>query len=84
MRVPILSLQATCVRVPVLRAHCESINLTLSRESSEEEVRDILQNAPGVQVVDDRAANKFPEPIDASGLDDVLVGMSSDAVHPAL
>jgi len=66
--------QATCVRVPVLRAHCESINLTLSKPASENEIREILQSAPGVTVVDDREANKFPEPIDASGLDDVLVG----------
>jgi aspartate-semialdehyde dehydrogenase len=62
------------VRVPVLRAHCESINLTLKKPLSEDEAREILRSAPGVKVVDDRTNNKFPEPIDASGGDDVLVG----------
>jgi len=41
---------------------------------SEEEAREILMHAPGIRVVDDRDANKFPEPIDASGIDEVLVG----------
>jgi aspartate-semialdehyde dehydrogenase len=65
---------ATCVRVPTLRAHCESINLTFRAPLSESDARAILASAPGVRIVDDRAANKFPEPIDASGGDDVLVG----------
>lgn len=69
-----VGITATCVRVPVLRAHCESINLTLRKPLSEHEAREILENAPGVRVVDDRARNKFPEPIDASGIDEVLVG----------
>jgi aspartate-semialdehyde dehydrogenase len=65
---------ATCVRVPVLRAHCAAINLTFDRPMSEDEGRQVLSDAPGVRLVDDREANKFPEPIDASGQDDVLVG----------
>ncbi|MFO0827777.1 MAG: aspartate-semialdehyde dehydrogenase [Phycisphaerales bacterium] len=65
---------ATCVRVPTLRAHCESINLTFRGTLSEAEAREILASAPGLRIVDDRAANKFPEPIDAAGGDDVLVG----------
>jgi aspartate-semialdehyde dehydrogenase len=65
---------ATCVRVPVLRAHCEAINLSFAGEMPESRVRDLLASAPGVRVVDDRAANRFPEPIDAAGQDDVLVG----------
>ena len=69
-----VGITATCVRVPVLRAHCESINLTLRKPLSEDEAREILENAPGVRVVDDRAKNKFPEPVDASGIDEVLVG----------
>ena len=69
-----VAITATCIRVPVLRAHCESINLTLRKPLSEQEVREILTHAPGVRVVDDRANNKFPEPIEASGQDEVLVG----------
>jgi aspartate-semialdehyde dehydrogenase len=67
-------ISATCVRVPVLRAHCASINLTIAKPTSGKEARRILEQAPGVQVVDDRQGNKFPEPIDATGIDDVLVG----------
>lgn len=69
-----VGITATCVRVPVLRAHCESINLTFRKPLSEGEALEILRGAPGVQVVDDRAKNAFPEPIHASGGDDVLVG----------
>jgi aspartate-semialdehyde dehydrogenase len=65
---------ATCVRVPTLRAHCEAINLTFRGSLSEADARAILAKAPGVRIVDDRAANRFPEPIEASGIDDVLVG----------
>ncbi len=65
---------ATCVRVPVLRAHSESINITFSRPVTENQVREILASAPGVRVVDDRAANYFPMPMDATDGDDVLVG----------
>ena len=64
----------TCIRVPVLRAHCAAVNLTFRQPLHEDQARDILQSAPGVKVVDDREANRFPEPIDATGLDDVLVG----------
>lgn len=65
---------ATCIRVPVLRAHAESINLTLTRPATEAQVREALANAPGVTLVDDRQANDFPTPLKASGKDDVLVG----------
>ena len=65
---------ATCVRVPVLRAHCEAITLTLKSPLSEQEARDLLRQAPGLRIVDDRSANKFPEPVDATGIDEVLVG----------
>lgn len=71
---PDLRITATCVRVAVPRAHCESINLTLRRPATEGQVRDLLAGAPGVRVVDDRIAPRFPMPVDASGGDDVLVG----------
>ena len=64
----------TCVRVPVLRAHCEAITIECEKPISEAEVRNILSLAPGVRVVDDRTNNYFPMPVDASGQDDVLVG----------
>ncbi len=50
---------------------------------TEDEARRILENAPGVRIVDDREANRFPEPVDASGGDDVLVGrIRADASQP--
>jgi aspartate-semialdehyde dehydrogenase len=69
-----IAVGVTCVRVPVLRAHCEAITFECERPISEGEVREILSRAPGVKIVDDRAKNYFPMPIDASGQDDVLVG----------
>jgi aspartate-semialdehyde dehydrogenase len=64
----------TCIRVPVLRAHCEAITFECERPITEDEVRRVLSAAPGVRIVDDRARNYFPMPIDASGQNDVLVG----------
>ena len=65
---------ATCVRVPVLRAHSESINIEFTNPITDDEVRSILSSAPGVKIVDDRVRNYFPMPLDASDQDDVLVG----------
>jgi aspartate-semialdehyde dehydrogenase len=69
-----IAIGVTCVRVPVLRAHCEAITFECEKPITEHEVRAILSKAPGVKIVDDRARNYFPMPIDASGQDDVLVG----------
>jgi aspartate-semialdehyde dehydrogenase len=69
-----IAIGVTCVRVPVLRAHCEAITFECEKPITEHDVRAILAKAPGVKIVDDRAKNYFPMPIDASGQDDVLVG----------
>ena len=71
---PDVLVSATCVRVPVLRAHSESINLTFRTPISEARAREVLAAAPGIRIVDDRAANRFPEPLAATGRDEVLVG----------
>jgi aspartate-semialdehyde dehydrogenase len=71
---PDIAITATCIRIPVLRAHCESINLEFTDPITPEQVRDILSAAPGVTVLDDREHNRFPMPIDASGKDDIFVG----------
>ena len=70
----LIAIGVTCVRVPVLRAHCEAITFECERPITEDEVRRLLSTAPGVKVVDDRIKNYFPMPVDASGQDDVLVG----------
>lgn len=69
-----IAITATCIRVPVLRAHCESINLTFAEPITEKQAKDILESAPGITVVDDRTNNIFPEPLTASGKDDIFVG----------
>jgi aspartate-semialdehyde dehydrogenase len=69
-----IAIGVTCVRVPVLRAHSQAITFACENPITEDEVRAILGDAPGVRIVDDRANNYFPMPIDASGQDDVLVG----------
>jgi len=71
---PDLRITATCVRVPVMRAHSESINLTFEEPITEREVREILSAAPGVKLVDDREHNRFPMPLDATSRDECLVG----------
>jgi aspartate-semialdehyde dehydrogenase len=72
---PDLGVNVTCVRVPVLRAHAESVLVEFDGEApGEGALRDALAAFPGVRVVDDRAANRFPMPSEASGQDDVLVG----------
>lgn len=72
---PDLWVTPTCIRVPVMRAHSESITVEFEGDApSEESVRRVLEGAAGVRVVDDRAANRFPTPLEASGQDDVLVG----------
>jgi aspartate-semialdehyde dehydrogenase len=72
--VPDLRVSATCIRVPVLRAHSESLNLEFAEPFPVAEARQILAQAPGVKLVEDWEANYFPMPIDASGQDPVLVG----------
>jgi aspartate-semialdehyde dehydrogenase len=74
MHHPSLKVSCTCVRVPVLRAHSEALNLEFLNEITPEEARKILSNAPGVQLRDDTANKIYPMPIEASGMYDVLVG----------
>lgn len=80
---PELPVTATCVRVPVRRAHSESVNVEFDRPVDPTEAREVLAAAAGVQVVDDPAAMVFPTPLDAEGGDDVLVGrVRRDPSHP--
>jgi aspartate-semialdehyde dehydrogenase len=69
-----IAITCTCIRIPVLRAHCESINLEFTEAITPDQVRDLLSTAPGVSLLDDRENNRFPMPIDASGKDNILVG----------
>ena len=71
---PQLRVSATCVRVPVLRAHSEAINLEFANPFDLNKAREVIAQAPGVTLVEDWENNYFPMPIDATGKDDVLVG----------
>jgi len=64
----------TTIRVPVLRAHSESIRLELDAPMSREDALDALDGAPGIRIVDDWKGNHFPMPFEASGQDEILVG----------
>ncbi len=71
---PDLRISATCVRVPVLRAHAIAISVESARPMAPAELRAIMATAPGVRLVDDAVRNYFPMPRDASGQEDILVG----------
>ncbi|HKX65527.1 MAG TPA: aspartate-semialdehyde dehydrogenase, partial [Rhizomicrobium sp.] len=69
-----IAVSATCIRVPVLRAHSVSMTFECERPIAPQDVKSLLAKAPGVKLVDDWANNYFPMPQDASGQGDVLAG----------
>jgi aspartate-semialdehyde dehydrogenase len=71
---PELRVSATCIRVPVLRAHSVAITFECQRPIPADEARRLIAGAAGVKLVDDRERNYFPMPRDASGGDPILVG----------
>ena len=83
-QVPGVMVDATCIRVPVLRAHSESIRVSLKEPASYKEIHEELGSKAWLRVVDDRAGNRFPTPRAASGGDVTLVGrIRPDAALPA-
>jgi aspartate-semialdehyde dehydrogenase len=71
---PGIRVSATCVRVPVETGHSEAVNVETREPLDPERARELLAAAPGVTVVDDPAAGRYPMAIDAAGKDDVYVG----------
>jgi aspartate-semialdehyde dehydrogenase len=69
-----VGISATCVRVPVVTGHSESVNIETKRDLSPIECRELLANAPGVAVVDSPGEGLYPQPVDVAGRDEVLVG----------
>ena len=69
-----IRVSATCVRVPVVTGHSEAVNVETREPLTPERARELLSAAPGVTVVDDPAAARYPLAIDAAGKDDVFVG----------
>jgi aspartate-semialdehyde dehydrogenase len=74
MHQPDLRLSATCVRVPVAVGHSEALHVEFERPMDPAEARRILESAPGIEVVDDPLARRYPQPINAAGRDPVYVG----------
>lgn len=80
---PDLKASVTCVRVPVFRSHSVAVTADFEHKPSVEEARRLIGEAAGVQVLDDREANRFPTPLDCTGKDDCLVGrIREDLVFP--
>ena len=71
---PTLKLSCTCVRVPIARAHSESLNLEFENDITPAEAREILSKCEGVRVVDDPPNGGYPMPLDATAKYDVLAG----------
>lgn len=74
MHAPELKVAATCVRVPVVSGHSESVYIEVEKEASIQEIFDVLRNAPGVVLQDDIATQTYPMPIYAEGEDATFVG----------
>ena len=74
LHLPELMLSCTCVRVPIARAHSESLNMEFESDITPAEAREILAKAEGVKVVDDPLNGGYPMPLDATAKYDVLAG----------
>jgi aspartate-semialdehyde dehydrogenase len=69
-----IRVNVTCVRVPVVYGHSESVTLETRDELSAEQARELLQGAPGVEVLDDPGSHGYPTPVGTAGRDEVFVG----------
>lgn len=83
LNMPELAITATAVRVPVLGGHSESVNITLGRPASVQEVREVLAQAPGIVVQDEPERSFYPMPRYVGGQHEVFVGrIRRDTSHP--
>jgi aspartate-semialdehyde dehydrogenase len=83
MHAPNLEVSATCVRVPVMRAHSEATWVETERALSLDEVRNAFENAEGVQIIDNPAEKQYPMPLNLAGCDPVYVGrIRKDLANP--
>ena len=69
-----IAVSATCVRVPVMGGHSESVNVEFCKPFEVADARRLMASMPGVVVLDDPSSNVYPMPIDAWEKDDVFVG----------
>ena len=68
-----IELSATCVRIPVLVSHSESVNIEFEQEFSLEKIKDVLNNAPGCSVIDKRENGGYVTPIEATGKNETFI-----------
>ena len=68
-----IELSATCVRIPVLVSHSESVNIEFEQEFSLEKIKDVLNNAPGCSVIDKRENGGYATPIEAAGKNETFI-----------
>jgi aspartate-semialdehyde dehydrogenase len=74
MHLPELRISATCVRVPVYRAHSVAVSAEFERVISVEQAREVLAKAPGLELVDEPQSNRYPMPLGVAGKDNCQVG----------
>ncbi|MDE5673501.1 MAG: aspartate-semialdehyde dehydrogenase [Duncaniella sp.] len=83
MHAPNLEVSATCIRVPVMRAHSEAVWIETENPVSVEDARRAFEKAEGLVVIDEPAAKKYPMPLDAAGKDPVYAGrLRKDIANP--
>jgi aspartate-semialdehyde dehydrogenase len=74
MNAPDIKITVTCVRIPVMYGHSEAINVEFERPYDLTELKELLQNSPGIVIQDEPGGNIYPMPINTAGKDDVFVG----------
>jgi aspartate-semialdehyde dehydrogenase len=74
MKLPELRVSATCVRVPVYRAHSVAVTAEFERPLLIEQAREVLSKAPGLELVDEPHNNRYPMPLSVAGKDNCQVG----------
>ena len=74
MHLPELRVSATCVRVPIYRAHSVAVTAEFERPVSIEQAREVLSKAPGLELVDEPHSNRYPMPLNVAGKDNCEVG----------
>ena len=83
LNIPDLKLSSTCVRVPVLRAHSESINIEFEDIVQPKIAIKQLKESNGIEIIEDYENNRFPMPIDVMGRDNIAVGrLRTDVSNP--
>src|SRR5207248_9075193 len=74
VHLPTLRVSATCVRVPVYRAHSVAVTAEFERPISVEQAREVLSRATGLELVDEPHSNRYPMPLTVAGKDNCQVG----------